>query len=78
MKTAALPEGLIPRLLSRQAAAAYCGVSPGVFEANVPVPPVRVGHQKRWDRAALDAWLDRQSGLGTIAFPEDGEERWDG
>jgi hypothetical protein len=70
-----LPPGITPRLLSRTAAAAYCGVSPHVFETHVPVASVRVGCQKRWDRAALDAWLDRQSGLGTITVP-DGEENW--
>jgi hypothetical protein len=77
MRIEHLPPGVTPRLLSRQAAAAYCGVSPGVFETHVPIAPVRVGHQKRWDVKALDAWLDRQSGFATIAVP-DGEERWDG
>jgi hypothetical protein len=68
---------MAPRLLGKYAAAKYCGVSPGVLETHVPVRPMRLGHQKRWDVKALDAWLDRESGLATIAVP-DGEERWDG
>ena len=52
------------RLLSRQDAAAYCGVSPSTFAGWV-----RSGHMpapvfgKRWDKRAIDATLDKASGL---------------
>lgn len=51
-----------PRLLSRRDAAAYCGVSTGLFEQAVAVPPLRCfGSKKLWDRHALDRWLDHIS-----------------
>ena len=59
-----LPAGMTPRLLSRAVAAAYCGVSIGLFEQSVPVLPLRCfGSRKLWDARALDRWLDQQSGL---------------
>jgi hypothetical protein len=59
-----LPPGMTPRLLSREEAAAYCGVSPNLFEERVGIKPVRCfGARRLWDRVALDLWLDRVSGL---------------
>lgn len=59
-----LPVGMTPRLLSRDAAAAYCGMSPDSFEMAVPVRPVNLNVRRRlWDVKALDRWLDHQSGL---------------
>lgn len=52
-----------PRLLNRDQAASYCGVSATTFEAHVAVQPVRIGSRVLWDKVALDAWLDEQSGL---------------
>jgi hypothetical protein len=53
---------MTPRLLSREAAAEYCGVSVGLFEQNVGVTPIRgFGSRKLWDVKALDRWLDRLS-----------------
>ena len=55
-----------PRLLNVDQAAAYCGVSTAIFEQWCPVPPLRPGpggKRKLWDIKALDAWLDRESGL---------------
>jgi excisionase family DNA binding protein len=65
--TAHLPEGITQRGLSRQQAAAYLGVSTDVLRqldargdvARMPLP----GRTVRYDRAALDRWLDRASGL---------------
>jgi excisionase family DNA binding protein len=65
--TAHLPEGITQRGLSRQQAAAYLGVSLDILRqltergdiARVPLP----GRTVRYDRAALDRWLDRASGL---------------
>jgi hypothetical protein len=47
-----------PRLLDRQDAAEYCGVSVNHFLAHCPVPPMTFGSKKLWDRHAIDAWLD--------------------
>lgn len=51
-----------PRLLPRELAAAYCGVSVNHFLAHVPVPSVKIGTKKLWDRAAIDHWLDGDQG----------------
>ena len=47
-----------PRLLPRELAAAYCGVSVNHFLAHVPVACVELGAKKLWDRRAIDEWLD--------------------
>jgi hypothetical protein len=60
-----LPAGMTPRLLSREAAALYCGMSPNFFDEQVKpaVPPLEFGRRNLWDVKALDRWLDAQSGL---------------
>ena len=60
-----LPIGMTPRLLSRDAAAAYCGVTPETFETHIRphIAPLEIGARRLWDVRALDRWLDRQSGL---------------
>ncbi len=53
-----------PRLLTRQQAAGYCGLSVPTFEATCPVRPIALGDERRlerYDMRALDAWID---GLG--------------
>ena len=59
-----------PRYLSREQAAAYVGVSPDTFENEVARgywPAARrrgdKGGRLTWDRCALDAAADRDSGL---------------
>lgn len=48
-----------PRLLIKTDAAAYCGVSLGVFDKACPVQPVRLLDRiPRYDRFALDRWID--------------------
>ena len=52
-----------PRLLTRQQAAAYCGVTPDTFDdyrqrAIVPDP---IAGTNRWDRKLIDLWLDKAS-----------------
>lgn len=50
-----------PRLLTKEQAASYCGISTPVFSDKCPVQPVALGEGdrlRRWDRAALDAWID--------------------
>jgi len=61
---AALPPNLPPRLIGREAAAAYAGVSPGSFDKMVETglmpQPKRLGdRRKAWDVRELDAAIDR-------------------
>ncbi|MBC7285841.1 hypothetical protein [Hoeflea sp.] len=68
---------IIPRLLTRSQAAAYCGCAPSTFSmwvAGGTIPPAVPG-TKRWDRAAIDAKLDAISGLAT-AETEDAYDKW--
>jgi hypothetical protein len=60
-----LPPGLSPRLLIRDAAAAYLSISSAHFTAHVAsaVPPVAIGAALRWDIKALDRWLDQLAGI---------------
>jgi len=68
-----LPDGMTPRLLSREAAAIYCGVKAEAFETHIRphVPPVEIGTRRLWDVKALDRWLDERSGLAHAARPVD-------
>lgn len=62
-----------PRLMTKKAAAAYCGVSVPTFNASSPPPPVRLGGRViRYDVRALDAWID---GMGGVANQDDELER---
>jgi predicted DNA-binding transcriptional regulator AlpA len=59
--------GLPPRLLDLEMSAAYVGLSAsaflgGVKEGRYPAP-IQDGKRKQWDRKALDAAIDRRSGL---------------
>lgn len=69
-KQVALPPTLPPRLISREAAAAYVCVSPGKFDEMVGdgrMPKPRcIDRRRAWDVRALDAAVDR--------LPEDGAE----
>jgi predicted DNA-binding transcriptional regulator AlpA len=58
--------GIAPRLLTRQQAAAYCGLSVNGFSEWVKtgrLPGPIVG-TSRWDLRAIDAALDSLSGIG--------------
>lgn len=61
-----------PRLMTKAEAAAYCRVTPDGFGKWVrsKIVPGPIPGTKRWDRIALDAALDRASG---IARPEPAE-----
>ena len=67
------PTGITPRLLSRDLAAAYCGVTAETFEQHVRphVRPIEIGARRLWDVKALDRWLDAQSGLADAFRPVD-------
>jgi hypothetical protein len=58
-----------PRLMNLSEAAFYCGMSPTTFKAKCPVRPLLyVGSRApRFDRKAIDAWLDdhQQEGVAT-------------
>jgi hypothetical protein len=67
----ALPPTLAPRLISREAAAAYICVSPNTFDAMVrdgrmPRPRVLTPGRKAWDVRLLDQAID--------ALPLNGED----
>lgn len=47
-----------PRMLDKTTAAAYCGLTVATFASVCPVAPVRFGSAARYDRKALDHWLD--------------------
>lgn len=52
-----------PRLLDQTMAAAYLRMSVGTFKDRVAkaVPSIEIGSMKRWDRRALDQWVDLRS-----------------
>jgi predicted DNA-binding transcriptional regulator AlpA len=59
----ALPQTLPPRLIGREAAAAYVSVSPTTFdemvkEGTMPKPKRLIGRRKAWDVRALDSAVD--------------------
>ncbi|MFC3674708.1 hypothetical protein [Ferrovibrio xuzhouensis] len=67
LDTAELPGW--PRMMSRDLAAAYVGVSPSTFDLEVaegllpkPLPRGRKGGLDTWDRMALDDALDLRTG----------------
>jgi excisionase family DNA binding protein len=70
----ALPPTLAPRLLSREQAAAYVGVSPNTFDEMVkagkmPQPKIIWGKRKGWDVRELDRAVDNLPTAGTA--PDD-------
>ena len=59
----ALPPTLAPRLISREAAAAYVSVSPTTFDelvldGRMPRSKILGGRRRAWDVRALDAAVD--------------------
>jgi glutathione S-transferase len=68
-----LPAGLTPRLLSREQAAEYLGISPTHFDEHVArwVPPLVMGRRNLFDIRAINRWLDQRSGLGDALRPVD-------
>jgi len=67
----ALPPTLAPRLINREAAAAYVSVSPTTFDqlirdGRMPRPKILGGRRRAWDVRALDTAIDN--------LPSDGED----
>ncbi len=73
--TACNPE---PRLLTQRQAAAYCGVSATTFAkwvlAGALPPPLPA--MRRWDKKAIDAHLDKASGIDLAVKEEDPLAAW--
>ena len=69
---------LIPRGLTRQQAAAYCGISPSAFDrwVSVGIMPRAAPGTHRWDRHALDHAWDRLSGLETKGSADTAVDDW--
>lgn len=67
-----LPIGLVPRGLTREQAAEYCGCeSVEAFDGwrRRGIVPGPIAGTARWDRKAIDRALDRRSGLVDDATP---------
>lgn len=67
-----------PRLLSKAAAATYCGLTSGGYDAWVRAGrlPGPIAGTHRYDRKAIDSALDRLSGLTSRQADLDEAERW--
>ena len=56
-----LRPNIAPRLLTKEQAATYCGVSVPTFTTICPVAPIALNQSKkltRYDIHALDKWID--------------------
>lgn len=61
-----------PRLMSRELAASYCGVSAPTFDKVCPVTPRTLLPARRiaWDRYELDKWITTLPHRGGEEIPE--------
>ena len=67
-----LPLGMLPRVLTKDQAAEYCGCeSLAAFDdwQRRGIIPPPISGTTRWDRKAIDRALDRRSGLLSDAGP---------
>jgi hypothetical protein len=58
---------IAPRLLTREQAAVYCGMSVPTLTLHCPVKPIALGNSKRLERydvRRLDEWIDTFDGGG--------------
>lgn len=72
-----------PRCMTREVAAAYLGISPSQFDAEVRagIWPAGLweGRRIRWDRQEIDAWLDaRLTATLPAGQASDRRRRWAG
>jgi predicted DNA-binding transcriptional regulator AlpA len=75
----ALPPTLAPRLINREAAAAYVNVAASTFDTMVkdgtmPKPKRLIGRRKAWDVRALDAAIDN---LPNVDNDNNDNDSWD-
>jgi hypothetical protein len=70
--------GIAPRLLTREQAAAYCGVGLTTFTAWMRrgIVPGPVHRTHRWDRVAIDAALDVLSGIDAKLGGKEALDQW--
>lgn len=68
--------GIVPRGLTREDAAEYCGVTAWTLDKYVQrgLLPGPMPGTKRWDRKALDIALDQLSNIAAPSAPKAG--RW--
>lgn len=67
-----------PRLLTQTQAAAYCGLCASNFKKACPVPPVKLSDRiPRYDRNALDRWIDSLDKSGLNGLEGDLGAMWD-
>lgn len=67
-----------PRMLTKEQAAAYCGISAPVFAASCSVRPTAMGRSDRllrYDIRKIDRWLDGLGGSGQVG-ERYGEPDW--
>ena len=75
------PTELPPRLLAREEAAAYVGLSPNSFDHEVSAGtftspfPLTNTRRRLWDVRALDAAMDRAMGIRTVKDDMEARER---
>jgi predicted DNA-binding transcriptional regulator AlpA len=79
-KQAALPPTLPPRLIGRDAAAAYINVSPNTFDkmieaGRMPRPRILADRRQAWDVRELDSAVDSLPHRGD-SEPVDADEGW--
>lgn len=68
-----------PRGLTKQEAAAYCGcLTEGTFDDWIQkgIVPGPIPGTTRWDRKAIDVWLDRASGIQSETSARNPLEEW--
>lgn len=69
---------IAPRLLTQTQAATYCGVCVSVFKQACPVPPVSLCERiPRYDRVALDRWIDSLDNSRVLVDEIDLTRVWD-
>ncbi len=76
--TRAVKAPIQPRGLTREDAAAYCGLTPEGFDVWVKrgIVPGPIPGTQRWDRKAIDLALDRASGLESPQKEDNAFEQW--
>ena len=72
------PREIVPRLLTRSQAAAYCSLSVRRFSEWVSTGkiPGPIPGTNDWDWRAIDAAMDKNSGFNTPATQEDAFDAW--
>lgn len=60
---------MTPRMMRAQLLREYLDLPETAPLSSIPVQPVNIGRSQRWDRKAIDAWLDATSGLAPTLSP---------